>query len=128
MSERRNISRKKSFLKGTVYFNNRLSSLACVVRDFSDTGARLEFAAVATVPDNVELYVPARDQTLRCEVRWRRGNEIGVNFETDGAAEGSVTASTDLAKRLQSLEQEVAKLQRQFQEFRADLRHKRGED
>jgi hypothetical protein len=125
MKERRSASRKKSFLKGTVYFNNRRSSVECVIRDFSDTGAHLEFATTATVPDIVELFIPTRDETLRCHVRWRRDNSVGVSFGDEVAKE---PAQITLARRVENLEQELAKLQRQFQEFRADLRHKRGED
>jgi hypothetical protein len=127
MDERRIATRKKSFLKGTVYFNNRRSSLDCLIRDFSDTGARLEFAGPAILPETIELHIPARDETLRCHVRRVQGNEVGVSFENE-LAEGAGAASGDLGKRVETLEQEFAKLQREFRDFRADLRHKRGED
>jgi hypothetical protein len=127
MNERRISTRKKSFLKGTVYFNNRRSSLDCLIRDFSETGARLEFAAAATLPDVVELHIPTRDETLRAHIRWRRDTEIGVSFQ-DELTDRVAPASGDLGKRVEALEHEVAKLQREFREFRADLRHKRGED
>jgi hypothetical protein len=125
MQERRSSSRKKSFLKGTVFFNNRKSSLECLIRDFSETGAHLEFASAATLPDTVELFIPTRDETLRSHVRWRRDNSVGVSFGDEVVNEAP---STTLARRVETLEQELGKLQRQFQEFRADLRHKRGED
>ena len=125
MKERRSATRKKSFLKGTVYFNNRRSSLECLIRDFSETGAHLEFAAAATLPDVVELFIPTRDETLRSHVRWRRDNSVGVSFGDEVVNE---PASSTLARRVETLEHELAKLQRQFQEFRADVRHKRGED
>jgi hypothetical protein len=127
MSERRIEARKKSFLKGTVYFNNRRSSLDCLIRDFSDTGARLEFAAVPSLPEIVELHIPTRDETLRAHVRWVRENEVGVSFGDDISGRAT-EPSTDLGRRVEALEHEVAKLNRQFQEFRADIRHKRGED
>jgi hypothetical protein len=61
--------RQKTFLKGTLYYDNRRASIECVVRDMSDTGARLTFDNPANVPDNVELFIPHKQQTLRARVR-----------------------------------------------------------
>jgi hypothetical protein len=125
MQERRGAPRKRSFLKGIVYFNNRLSSIDCVIRDFSNSGARLEFAAAVSLPDTVELFIPTRDQTLASQVRWRKADEVGVSFADPPATPGS---AGDLAQRLSTLERDFEKLQRIVQELRTDLRRTRGED
>jgi hypothetical protein len=39
MIERRALARHKTFIKGRIYFNNRLSSMDCIVRDITDRGA-----------------------------------------------------------------------------------------
>ena len=44
MIERRSIVRHKTFINGRIYFNNRLSSMDCIVRDLTDNGSRLEFS------------------------------------------------------------------------------------
>lgn len=114
MSERRNTTRKKSFLQGRIYFNNRRSALDCLIRDISDTGAKLIFSDSVQTPDTIELYVPQREQTLRAEVQWRRGDEIGVAF-TDAetlAADRPAGSAAELAVRVQKLEDEVASLRR----------------
>jgi len=129
MNERRTASRKRSFLRGTVYFNGRLSSIDCVIRDFSDEGARLEFASVVTLPDNFELYIPTRDQTLDAHVRWRNDTEVGITFgaaEAQAARESSATG--DLQQRVKTLEHDLAKLQRLVADLRNDLRRVRGGD
>lgn len=126
MDERRTAPRKRSFLKGTVYFNNRHSSLDCVIRDFSEDGARLEFAAPVSLPDVVELYIPTREQTLRAEVRWRSDAEVGVSFDAPRAA-ADRSSSGDLGKRVEALEHEMEKLRRLVLDLRADLRSMRGE-
>jgi hypothetical protein len=46
MNERRSIVRQKSFMQGRVYLNHRQSSLDCIIRDFTDMGARLQFSDV----------------------------------------------------------------------------------
>ena len=127
MNERRIAPRKRSFLKGTVYFNNRLSSIDCVVRDFSDGGARLEFTAMVTLPDSIELYIPTRDQTLPAQVRWRKDAEVGVGFDS-ATSSTERSGSGDLEQRVKQLEQDLAKLQRTVVELRNELRHVRGDD
>jgi len=127
MNERRNTTRKRSFLKGTVYFNNRHSSIDCVVRDYSEGGARLEFATVVTLPDSIELYISARDQTLQAHVRWRKDTEVGVGFNAVAAPAERSGAPGDLEHRVKQLEHELAKLHRTVLDLRNDLRHIRGE-
>lgn len=129
MDERRSSPRKRSFLKGTVYFNNRQSSVDCVIRDLSDDGARLEFGSIVSLPDTVELSVPARGQTHRAEIRWRTDQEIGVCFN-DGAAPARAAQSGgggDLERRVYTLEQEVERLHRQFVQLRTEFNRRRGE-
>jgi hypothetical protein len=57
--------RQRTFLKGTLYYDNRRASIACVIRDMSHSGARLTFDHPVTVPDPIELAIPNRGQTLR---------------------------------------------------------------
>jgi hypothetical protein len=114
MNERRIAHRQKSFLRGCIYFNNRRSAADCLIRDISDTGARLIFSSAIAIPDVVDLYIPQKEQTLRAQVQWRHGDELGVAFfiaaqvpETPAPAERG-----DLGERLQKLEAEVAALRR----------------
>ena len=51
MSEHRRETRQRVFLKGRVVFNNGSSSLDCLVRDMSPTGARLVMSEATTLPD-----------------------------------------------------------------------------
>ena len=78
--ERRKITRQKSFLRGTIYFNNRRNAVDCLIRDISPYGARLIFSAAVTTPDVLDLYIPQKEQTLRIHVIWRHGQEVGVAF------------------------------------------------
>jgi hypothetical protein len=80
MAERRRSVRKKSFLRGCVYFNKRRSAIDCLIRDISDQGARIIFSGAVNVPDVVDLYIPQKEQTIRARVQWRRGDEVGLAF------------------------------------------------
>jgi hypothetical protein len=114
MSERRIATRQKSFLRGRIYFNNRRSAVDCLIRDISDTGARLIFSSTIAIPDVADLYIPQKEQTLPVHVQWRRGDEVGVAFsETGRAPEPSAPVeSGDLGERVQKLEAEIAALRR----------------
>jgi hypothetical protein len=113
MSERRIAQRQKSFLRGCIYFNNRRSAADCLIRDISETGARLIFSSTIAIPDVVDLYIPQKEQTLRAEVQWRFGDEVGVAFPAAQTPEPAVDAERgDVGERLQKLEAEVAALRR----------------
>src|ERR1700719_5083457 len=83
MTERRSGSRQKSFLQGRIFFNTRRTSVDCLIRDFSERGARLKFTGMTATPDVVELYIPNKDESYRAKVQWRNADEIGVGFDSD---------------------------------------------
>ncbi len=137
MNERRRIARQKSFLQGRIFFNNRRTSIDCLIRYFSELGARLKFSATIATPEFVELFVPNKDETYRARVQWRNGDEIGVSFDDYGAGPGgdatpSVAAGAgpqaDWSARIHKLERDLLVLQRKFNELQAAVRQMQGGD
>jgi hypothetical protein len=129
-SERRIATRQKSFLQGRVFYNNRLSSMDCLVRDVSPTGARLKFPGPVTVPESVELFIPNKNESYRAHVQWNRGDEIGVAFirdEAEGPSAGSSAPEGTLAERMHRLEAEVASLKKIVKELKTDQRVRSGD-
>jgi hypothetical protein len=126
--ERRTLLRKRSFLQGRLYFNNRRSSLDCLVRDISGQGAKLKVSDSIAIPEIVELYIPNKDETYRAKVQWRTGFEIGVTFDSDQETPSIVpgAAPADLQERVRRLEAEVASLHRKLNELQNELRHGHG--
>jgi hypothetical protein len=126
--ERRTLLRKRSFLQGRLYFNNRRSSLDCLVRDISPQGAKLKVSDSIAIPEFVELHIPNKDETYRAKVQWRTGFEIGVTFENDQEAPSIVLGAgpADLLERVRRLEAEVASLHRKVNELQNELRHGQG--
>jgi hypothetical protein len=126
--ERRTLLRQRSFLQGRLYFNNRRSSLDCLVRDISSQGAKLKVSDSIAIPEFVELYIPNKDETYRAKVQWRTGFEIGVTFENDQESPSIVpgAAPVDLPERVRRLEAEVASLHRKLNELQNELRHGQG--
>jgi hypothetical protein len=118
-TERRRITRQKSFLRGMVYFNNRRSVADCLIRDISPYGARLIFSDTVTTPDIIDLYIPQKEQTLRSHVIWRIGHDVGVAFPQAVQAEPAAN-SGDLAERVVKLEGEIAAIKRVLKKLKAE--------
>jgi hypothetical protein len=104
--------RIRTFLKGIVYYDNRRASIECTIRDLSDTGARIAFATLVTVPDNIELHIPQKQSTFPAQVRRRDGYEIGVSFQNQRSDEPRRAIDGDMAERVTKLENEIAALKR----------------
>jgi len=128
MNERRISARQKSFLQGRILFNNRRSSVDCLVRDISEQGAKLKFSEAVAVPEVVELYIPNKDETYRARIQWRVGEDVGVAFGPDEASPSLVpdAPAAELAARVRRLEGDVASLQRKVNELQNELRHGQG--
>jgi uncharacterized protein YceH (UPF0502 family) len=110
MIENRASPRLRSLLKGKLIYNNRLSTLDCVVRDISATGARLALAQHNVLPDQFELYVPLKERTYTVQVRWRAEEDIGVMFLEKQETAATASPSDDLLARIEHLEAEVTAL------------------
>jgi len=130
MTERRSSLRQKSFLQGRIFFNNRRTSVDCLIRDFSEHGARLKFSSMTATPDVVELYIPNKDESYRATVQWRNADEIGVGFDVDALAPPLApgTPAADWTARIHKLEHDLATLQRKFNELQTALRQIQGAD
>ena len=113
--------RQRTFLKGTLYYDNRRASIECVIRDISETGARLSFEHPVTVPDGVELFIPHKQQTLRARVLRRGPNEIGIAFEVERSAEPRRASDAELQQRVETLETEVTTLKRLVAKLKAKV-------
>jgi PilZ domain len=118
MGERRINRRQRSFLRGFVYFDKRRGVMSCLVRDFSEDGARIIFSEAVTIPEIVNLHIPQRGQTLRARVQWRRGDEIGLAFSEATAV--SAAQEIELSKRVAQLEVELVALQRMIKQLRRE--------
>jgi hypothetical protein len=112
--------RVKTFLRATIYFNHRQSSVDCIVRDISDGGARLAVSEAALVPESFEVHIPQKNRTHTGDVRWRRGEEMGLEFHNPALADEPDTEQiADLLRRVKKLEAEVAALRRVAGEIKA---------
>jgi hypothetical protein len=120
MGERRTSRRQKSFLRGCIYFNQRRSTMDCLIRDFSDEGARIIISDTVNVPDVVELHIPHKEQTLRAHVKWRHGDELGLAFNETVSRAAVTSEEPGLAERVAQLEADIAELRRTVKRLKRD--------
>lgn len=80
MADLRTSPRRRTLLGARIEFNNRSSTMNCVVRDLSDTGARLALASAAQLPEQFDLVVEPQNRKYRATVKWKRLALVGVAF------------------------------------------------
>src|SRR5262245_63342967 len=77
-SDRRIAPRYKTFKGGRVVWRDG-SSVECIIRNISDTGANIEVRS--PVPPVFDLEFDADKARRTCRVAWYRPHRIGVRFE-----------------------------------------------
>ncbi|MBJ3785279.1 PilZ domain-containing protein [Devosia sp. MSA67] len=77
--ERRIAPRRNTCIEATIAFG--FTKVPCVVRNVSDSGAKLEVAKVTGIPDRFELVVPGH-RPQPCRVAWRALKEMGVEYQS----------------------------------------------
>lgn len=83
-SEDQRAARRRRVLKqGFAQEDPRASAVGCVIRDLSETGARLKFEAMAIIPERFILHIPVDGIQFDCVRRWIRGQECGVAFTSE---------------------------------------------
>lgn len=101
--EARQTERKRVLKGAKISYAARCASFPCVVRDISDTGARLQVKDHAAVPETFELLIELDGFEAEVEVVWRKPGEIGVIFLTEptinNPSRKQVVSSSDPAPR-----------------------------
>ena len=119
MDDKRGAHRNRTFLKADLDVSGGLSSLSCIVKDLSDTGARLVLSDGVVLPETFRLRLPKPDRWVHVSVRWRRGEFVGVHFDDPSQAAHSDEPASE-ADRIRQLEAEVARLRNLLEAVRAD--------
>jgi len=121
--EHRSTPRVRSVLKAEIRYNDGMMSVPCVVRDISETGARLDLSGDVALPDRFDLFIEKRHRTRRALVKRRHGRDVGVAF--DDALGSRALPEAALTERVERLECEIDELRSVLGELAAalQLRH-----
>lgn len=77
--ERRSAQRHKAFKGARLTFNSGFGSYECVVRNLSESGARLAFGDASCIPPDFDLAISG-SAARPVQVRWRTMTAVGVAF------------------------------------------------
>ncbi|HLH11340.1 MAG TPA: PilZ domain-containing protein [Methylovirgula sp.] len=111
----RAVERIRSFLRAQIIFNNRMSTIDCVIKNISPNGAKIALADTVTVPKEFDLSIPQRGRSYHARLIWRDTEFIGVEFtDAQDAASVRTAPAAETAKggeaRLHELEIQNAEL------------------
>ena len=72
--------RNRTLKEGQIVYNSGSSLIDCIIRDRSESGAKLRLPAETVLPKSFELLSVADGLLYPAEIKWRRGDEVGVMF------------------------------------------------
>lgn len=78
--DKRTTSRQRTLISGIISFNQRQSTMNCVVRNLSKTGARLSLDGPLTLPTTFQMALPERGRNYLAKVVWASPDAMGVTF------------------------------------------------
>jgi hypothetical protein len=113
MQDRRESVRDKVFLGGVAEFNERGSTMDCVVRNLSEHGACVEFNSSVGIPDQMNLTIARKGRSFLARMIWRQANRVGLAFR----AMITDAPESDLDARLRRSEQKKRQLQRRINQL-----------
>ena len=77
---KRQASRSAALIKAELRTGDDKPIGPCSIVDISKSGARAQVDGNFDVPEMFGLFIPARNETRVCKLRWHRENEIGIEF------------------------------------------------
>jgi hypothetical protein len=78
-TEKRRHSRKPARDLSEIILNGNKTGIACLIHDVSDAGARLEVSC-GELPKRFVLANYTKQTKTLCQLVWREGRSLGVNF------------------------------------------------
>ena len=75
------LARRFRALKGArAIVTNSGAGIDCVIRDLSESGARIRFPIPVPMDAAFELYLKAENKLVPIKIAWQRGTDVGVEF------------------------------------------------
>jgi hypothetical protein len=114
MQDRRAFQRTRTYLGAQVVFNNRFSTVDCLVRNLSGDGAKLTFAGTALIPRTIDVLIRNDGESRHAKIIWRTESAAGVEFVQAGRDK---VVSLEAARKIKRLEADVATLAQRVAEM-----------
>jgi hypothetical protein len=72
--------RRRALMQGLVVHSGGRFSFPCTIKDISDTGIRILFAAGSAVPSQIEVINRSSGMVYHCDVVWTTNTAAGLKF------------------------------------------------
>lgn len=79
-ADKRTSDRIRSFLRAQIIFNNRMTTIDCIIKNISPTGAKVALNDTLAVPTEFDIYIPQRGRSHHARLVWRDKDSIGIDF------------------------------------------------
>ena len=99
MSERRQSTRRRTYLGGRASFEKLAVTDECLVRDLSAGGARVVLSGSTPMPNAFDLTLRESGETRPVRVVWRDGIRLGAAYASTAAP-----LAPEAARRIRKLE------------------------
>ncbi len=116
MLERRQGFRGRVYFGGRIVFNDRRSTMECIIRNISKTGAQIEFAHCGAIAEQMDLMIPCIGTAFFATMMWRREKECGLSLER--TTHTDETKTLDFALRQRAVDRANRPLRRQTEGLR----------
>jgi PilZ domain len=113
MQDRRQSAREKVLFGGVAEISEGGPVVNCVVRNFSEDGACVEFNSPQHIPDAMNLAIARKGRSYLATMIWRQANRVGL------ALRAMVTdpPESDLGERLRISEKKKRQLEQRIKEL-----------
>ncbi|MGJ3264458.1 MAG: PilZ domain-containing protein [Salinarimonas sp.] len=120
--EQRASPRRRALIAARIRYGNGAVTVDCVVRNISETGAKIDLSEGVALPDHFEIVIPQLNVVHHAELRWRHAHEAGIAFvdaPADEAPASHAAAPTEAAlkARIRALEAEIVRLRERILEL-----------
>jgi hypothetical protein len=119
IQNKRKSDRQRLFLRGFVRIPQSNVTIDCVVRDLSESGAKLRFRCSPQITEFFELHIPAKGQILQSRLVWIDDCELGTSFESLVASDSTSSSNSELSQRMARLENEITALKGMLKELQS---------
>jgi hypothetical protein len=113
MQDRRESVRDKVLFGGVAEIGGRSATMDCVVRNFSDHGACVEFDPAARIPAEMNLTISRKGRSFLARMIWRQANRVGLAFR----AMVTDAPESDFDARLRRSEKKKRQLERRINQL-----------
>ncbi|HEV2571819.1 MAG TPA: PilZ domain-containing protein [Beijerinckiaceae bacterium] len=113
MGDRRQQQRRRTYLRGLIAFNERNSTMECLVRDLSHNGALIAMANTSNLPGTFEIAIHKQGESRPAQMVWLNETRAGIKF----TERRSNVISFEAARRIHSLEEERRMLRRRLEDW-----------